>query len=171
MSESLFSKRDFEYINRQSLYINKETPTQVISCEFCKIFKKTFLTDHQATASLFDELCLIKLAIKIFLVHVTIACYQKYLERCDLHKPLNSIFLSRATLVNHFFSFSIKLKWLWILLKLVKKYLFKYNRVFCRLWTSIWPLGSFFLFFVTIHELFLVVQLCFSIISDDVVKY
>ena len=26
--------------------VKKETPTQVISCQFCKIFKNTFLTKH-----------------------------------------------------------------------------------------------------------------------------
>ena len=32
-------------------FIKKDTLTQVFSCEFCKIFKNTFLTEHQATGS------------------------------------------------------------------------------------------------------------------------
>ena len=32
-------------------FIKTETPTQVLSCEFCGIFKNTFFTEHlQATA-------------------------------------------------------------------------------------------------------------------------
>ena len=33
-------------------FIKKETPAHMFSCEFCKIFKNTFSTEHlQATAS------------------------------------------------------------------------------------------------------------------------
>ena len=33
-------------------FIKKETPTQVFSCKYCKIFKSTFFEEHlQATAS------------------------------------------------------------------------------------------------------------------------
>ena len=36
----------------QSLFFNKEAVAQVFSCEFCKIFKNTFFTEHpRATAS------------------------------------------------------------------------------------------------------------------------
>ena len=32
-------------------FIKKEIPTQVFSCEFCKIFKNTFFTEHTQTTA------------------------------------------------------------------------------------------------------------------------
>ena len=38
----------------ESLFIKKETPAQVVSCEFCEISKNIFFTEHlRATASFF----------------------------------------------------------------------------------------------------------------------
>ena len=42
-------------LNKARNFINKETLEQVFSCELCKIFKNTFLTEHlQTTASLIE---------------------------------------------------------------------------------------------------------------------
>ena len=48
MLESLFDKKNYK---RDFSFIIKETLAQVLSCEFCDIFKNTFFTEHlRATA-------------------------------------------------------------------------------------------------------------------------
>ena len=36
-------------------FIKKETPKQAFFCEFCKIFKNTFLTEHPRATELFSN--------------------------------------------------------------------------------------------------------------------
>ena len=38
-------------------FIKNETLTQVFSCEFCKIFKNTFFTEHLLTTAFCKKLC------------------------------------------------------------------------------------------------------------------
>ena len=40
-----------KYVYRACNFIKKETLTQVFSCEFCEIFKKTIFTEHMRTAA------------------------------------------------------------------------------------------------------------------------
>ena len=44
-------------------FYSKETPTQVLSCEYCKIFKKTYFEEHLRTAA--SALLIINLVIII----------------------------------------------------------------------------------------------------------
>ena len=60
-------------IELQETIFKKETPSQVLSCEFCEIFKNTLFTEHlRATASNIgfqDEL-------KLFIVNVLLKVWE-----------------------------------------------------------------------------------------------
>ena len=47
MLESLFIK----VASRRPVTLLKETPTQVFSCEYCKIFNSTYFEEHLRTAA------------------------------------------------------------------------------------------------------------------------
>ena len=50
-------------------FIKKETLAQVLSCEFCEIFKNTFLTEHLWTTAsitiwIFTDICIVIVSTK-----------------------------------------------------------------------------------------------------------
>ena len=62
-------------------FINKETPAQVFSCDFCKIIKNIFFIEHlQATASenIFHNSFFVfqieSVCVSIFFLHLTCLC-------------------------------------------------------------------------------------------------
>ena len=83
-------------------FIKKDTSTQVFSCEFCEIFKKTFFTEHlQSTASIWinsEKIFIIKRSQKIFKI--------SHKRSIDIHNQImkNKYYLNRNSKQNSFYS-------------------------------------------------------------------